>query len=446
MVLEVPLESGLVEAENIVQGASGWQNIMTDGFEVTFPGSKWQLFGDPTWGKDGYRRHSGSYSAFCAKSGSAGVNPPAHYPDNMEAWMIYGPFDLSDASDAELNFYYWLKSEYNYDYLEWMASTDGDQFYGSARGGNSFGWVSQSFDLTDVYTLGDLCGEPQVWIAFVFESDGEITDEGAFIDDVVLRKYVPAVNSPPNTPSNPSPPNHGIGIAINTDLDWMGGDPDPGDTVTYDVYFGTSATPPKVSDNQAGTSYDTGGLGYNTKYYWKILANDGELETTGPLWDFTTTAAGGDCPWLDENPKSGTVEPAGSDSITVTINSAGLADGDYSAQIVISSNDPDENPKVLSVTLHVRPILGWNLPWGLDADASAVNIWTYPETAVQVTLASLEGSMPDGLLIWHYGGPVDGWQFYKKGWGTVNTLASLVPGEGYIAIVPAAAVWEIPQV
>jgi len=54
--------------------------------------------------------------------------------------------------------------------------------------------------------------------------------------------------------------------------------------------------------------------------------------------------------------------------------------------------------------------------------------------------------MPDGLLIWHYGGPVDGWQFYKKGWGTVNTLASLVPGEGYIAIVPAAAVWEIPQV
>ncbi|MGB5925348.1 MAG: hypothetical protein WBH01_04560 [Dehalococcoidia bacterium] len=87
----------------------------------------------------------------------------------------------------------------------------------------------------------------------------------------------------------------------------------------------------------------------------------------------------------------------------------------------------------------------WDLPWGLDADPASVNIWTYPEDAVTVTLASVEGSMPAGLLIWYYGGPAEGWGFYKKGWGAVNTLTALVPGEGYVGIVPTASVWEIRQ-
>ena len=61
-----------------------------------------------------------------------------------------------------------------------------------------------------------------------------------------------------------------------------------------------------------------------------------------------------------------------------------------------------------------------------------------------VTLNDVEWSMPPGLLIWHYGGPTEGWRFYKKGWGAVNTLGTLTPGKGYICIVPTASVWEIP--
>jgi len=38
--------------------------------------------------------------------------------------------------------------------------------------------------------LGNLCGESQVWIAFIFTSDFMTGYEGAFVDDVVLRKYV----------------------------------------------------------------------------------------------------------------------------------------------------------------------------------------------------------------------------------------------------------------
>jgi hypothetical protein len=88
----------------------------------------------------------------------------------------------------------------------------------------------------------------------------------------------------------------------------------------------------------------------------------------------------------------------------------------------------------------------WNLPWGLNADAAAVNIWTYPNQGVEVTLAAVDATMPTGLLIWYYGGPAVGWKFYKKGWGATNTLTSLVPGESYIGIVPTASVWDIPQV
>jgi hypothetical protein len=96
-------------------------------------------------------------------------------------------------------------------------------------------------------------------------------------------------NNPPNVPSNPSPADHAIGISTGADLSWTGGDPDIGDTVTSDVYFGTSTSPPLVSNDQAATTYDPGTLSYNTHYYWKIMATDNHgASTTGPLWSFTT--------------------------------------------------------------------------------------------------------------------------------------------------------------
>ena len=97
-------------------------------------------------------------------------------------------------------------------------------------------------------------------------------------------------NSPPNIPSNPNPTNSATNVGINDDLSWTGGDPDVGDTVTYDVYFGMT-TPPttKVSANQSGTTYNPGTMNYNTPYYWKIVAWDNHgASTAGSVWSFTT--------------------------------------------------------------------------------------------------------------------------------------------------------------
>jgi len=103
-----------------------------------------------------------------------------------------------------------------------------------------------------------------------------------------LHAIVP-VNHAPNTPSNPDPDDGATGVSIDKVLSWSGGDPDSGDTVTYDVYFGTINPPLKKSSNQSGTSYDPGTLDYETTYYWKIVAWDNHgASIPGPIWQFTT--------------------------------------------------------------------------------------------------------------------------------------------------------------
>ena len=100
----------------------------------------------------------------------------------------------------------------------------------------------------------------------------------------------PKPNSPPNTPSNPTPANGATNVFLSSQLKWSGGDPD-GNPVTYDVYFGTTSSPSKVKSNQSTLSYDLGAVTYNTKYYWKIVAWDNQsASATGPIWSFTTKA------------------------------------------------------------------------------------------------------------------------------------------------------------
>jgi len=95
-------------------------------------------------------------------------------------------------------------------------------------------------------------------------------------------------NNPPNTPRNPNPSDGENDVSIYTTLSWAGGDPD-GDTVYYDIYFGTGMSPPKVVSNQSAPTYNPGTLVLGTKYYWKIVSWDEYgYSTTGPIWNFTT--------------------------------------------------------------------------------------------------------------------------------------------------------------
>jgi hypothetical protein len=104
-----------------------------------------------------------------------------------------------------------------------------------------------------------------------------------------------ALNNPPYKPGSPSHSDGTTNVSITADLSWSdGGDPDAGDTVTYDVYFGTDSTLPRVAENQMGNIYDPGTLNYTTNYYWLIVAKDEHGATNeSEVWSFTTVSAPG---------------------------------------------------------------------------------------------------------------------------------------------------------
>ena len=142
------------------------------------------------------------------------------------------------------------------------------------------------------------------------------------------------VNNPPYLPSDPEPSNHAINVDIQTDISWNGGDPDPGDTVTYDVFFGSISPPPRVVSNQTSTSYEPGTLSYETTYYWKIIAWDNHgASTQGSLWDFTTMVE-------PNNPPYPPSDPSPSD---------GATDVDISVELSWTGGDPDGDPVTYDV-------------------------------------------------------------------------------------------------
>lgn len=55
-------------------------------------------------------------------------------------------------------------------------------------------------------------------------------------------------------------------------------------------------------------------------------------------------AAPGDVPWLSVSPTGGSTLAGSTTGVTVTLDSTGLADGSYSANLCVNSNDPDAGP------------------------------------------------------------------------------------------------------
>jgi hypothetical protein len=99
-------------------------------------------------------------------------------------------------------------------------------------------------------------------------------------------------SAPPTQPSTPAPGNGATGAPVGADLVWSdGASRCPGLTATYDVHFGTSATPPFDHNNGSSKSWDPGTLANATTYYWQVVAKDANGSTPGPVWSFTTSAA-----------------------------------------------------------------------------------------------------------------------------------------------------------
>jgi uncharacterized repeat protein (TIGR01451 family) len=116
--------------------------------------------------------------------------------------------------------------------------------------------------------------------------------DGILSDSTVFNITVNNVNRPPLIPSNPTPLNEALDCDVNTDLSWIGGDPDSDDAVTYDVYFGETNRLSLLVNNQTDVAYDPGTLDPGMTFYWQVISWDNhDGKTEGPIWNFTTVYA-----------------------------------------------------------------------------------------------------------------------------------------------------------
>jgi PKD repeat protein len=150
----------------------------------------------------------------------------------------------------------------------------------------------------------------------------EVTDDLMVID--------PA-NLPPYRPANPLPSDSATGVPVDVVLSWTGGDPDAEDTVIYDVYFGTSISPPLVVENHTGTTYDLDTLDHSTNYYWQIVATDNHgASTKSEVWSFTTATpcSGLAAEWhLDDGNGTTAADTSGNGNNGTLVNNPAWADG-----------------------------------------------------------------------------------------------------------------------
>jgi hypothetical protein len=176
-----------------VSGVGAWSAVVEEGFE-TAPGSLWESwnFGGYQWAWRNCRSHTGSQSAWAIGGGTGGGTLAcfSDCPDNVDAWMAYGPFSLADATAAELSFYVRLNVGTDPNDGLWVCySLDGDQYWCRQLTYEPTDWGSLTFPLDNALIGFDLRLTSPVWIAVEYVNSGTVTvPEGAYVDDFVIRK------------------------------------------------------------------------------------------------------------------------------------------------------------------------------------------------------------------------------------------------------------------
>lgn len=238
----------------------GWQVIVHEDFEGDFPTGLWQIHdgngsagGEYFWAKRDCKpseNDGGAYSAWAVGGGDDGRNLACgqNYRDSANSWMIYGPFDLTDATAAEVIFDLWVDTEED-DVVTWGASTDGETFgWQQPIWGNYQAWFGgMRFDLARVPDLGSLTGQPRIWLAFHFvtNADGK-TAQGVFVDNVTVRAHLgprPTPTPIPTATLSLTPTSSPTPTGTTTPLPGATASPSPTGTATPAVTPMASSTP-----------------------------------------------------------------------------------------------------------------------------------------------------------------------------------------------------------
>lgn len=126
------------------------------------------------------------------------------------------------------------------------------------------------------------------------------------------------------------------------------------------------------------------------------VANEGDAELTWAVLEIVPVD------WLAETPLSGTLAPAASGEVLLTLDAGGLAAGPYSATLLLLSNDADDPEVPVAVTLTVveecRPVTGTAFGWQPAFPLVGQPI-TLTATATGTLPITLTWNLGDGTLV-----------------------------------------------
>jgi hypothetical protein len=110
------------------------------------------------------------------------------------------------------------------------------------------------------------------------------------IEEIDISISTVAQNRPPVI-SNPRPSDGATGQPTDITFKWDCTDAD-GDIVYFDFYLGLAEDNLMKMNSEPFNSeeFHMPSLSKSKRYYWRIIADDGEAETQGPIWEFRTEA------------------------------------------------------------------------------------------------------------------------------------------------------------
>jgi hypothetical protein len=113
------------------------------------------------------------------------------------------------------------------------------------------------------------------------------SNSAGFSDYSNTSSATTASPSAPGTPTTPSPSDGASNVSWDVTLKWSASN-----AAQFDVYFGTSSSPPLFASNVTSSTFALSKLAQGTKFYWRIVARNSVGSADGPVWSFTTKKRG----------------------------------------------------------------------------------------------------------------------------------------------------------
>ncbi|MHC4312577.1 MAG: LamG-like jellyroll fold domain-containing protein, partial [Planctomycetota bacterium] len=169
--------------------------------------------------------------------------------------------------------------------LSWTPGMDAlshDVYFGTSNDDvNDADTLSEEYKGNYVVNIFDPCGLA-LETTYYWRID-EVTEPNAEPNIHKGDLWSFTTGSLPGQASNPSPADLATGVSTDAYLTWTAGS----DATSHDVYFGTSSTPPFVT-NQTTTTFAPPTMAFSTTYYWCIDEINKLGKTPGQVWSFTT--------------------------------------------------------------------------------------------------------------------------------------------------------------